>query len=393
MPYVIDATGLEVKTFDEIVADLEAAIRASSEFPDDVNLTDASVLGQFIRAFADQLSDAVGFLPTLDATFRRDNAEGVQLDDQSGLVGIAREGAAASSGTVTLGGTPLTPIPAGSKVKLPNIDGSEATIAAGTTIGAGGTVDAEFTADATGPINYPDTTALDIVTPVAGWDTAIVNEPVQGAWALGRDVEIDGPYRRRGDNSFATTSEGTDQGLAAQLRALPSVDFADVISNKGLTTDSLGIPGKATRAVVYPATADGDAIAQVLFERWGLGAESDGAITKIVTDSEGNDAEFKYSIATELLLYVEVNLIAGVGYGGDLAVRTAAVAFAAASLQVGTDVDPVEVACYVRDTVPGVIKPVVKLGLAPFPTSIDVYTVERTEIALFDLVRTTAVVT
>lgn len=392
MPYAVTATGATVKDFDEIVADIKDAIRASPEFPEDVNL-DEGPLADLINAHAEELA-AIGEAElSILATFSSDNAEGVQQDDLYGVNGVVREAASRSTGTVTLGGTPTTPIPAGSKVRLPTIEGSDATIASATVIGGGGTVDAEFTADATGPIPYPDAVALQIVTPVAGWDTAVVNEPIQGAWALGSDEELDSAYRLREAISKATTSEGTNTGIAAAVRELPSVQFAILISNNSLSTDALGIPGKASRLVVYPSSADGDAIAAEMFKRWGLGPKSDGAIVKNVTDSEGNVYEMRYSIATEILLYVEVEVEAkGADYGGDTAVKDAVEAFGPIALNVGTDVDPVSIACYVQETVPGVIRPVCKIGIAPSPTSLDVFPVPLDSIALLDAARVTVTV-
>jgi hypothetical protein len=391
MPYVLDATGLQVKTTAEIFGDMRDDLLAAPEIPEDINLEEGSALARELWVQAEAISESNQLLLEIYASFSRDNAEGTVLDDLNGLVGILREPATASSGTVLLTGTPATVITAGSQVKLPNVDGSEATIDAPATIGGGGTVQATFTADANGPISYPDGSSLTILTPIGGWTGAEVDEPITGAWAIGRDVETDPTYRRRAEESFGIASEGTDQGISANIRALPDVDFAYALSNRGLDPDVNGVPGKATRLVVYPGTIDDDRMMSLAYSLWGIGIYSDGDILKIITDSEGEQHNFRYSVATGVDTYIEVDVTARPEYGGDSEVEEAILTYASERLDPGVDVLPIDIVCQILDDVDGVDHLVVRVQRdgAPGPTDTVPVEISVLEIALVDIARIT----
>lgn len=393
MPYSVSATGATIKDADEIFADMSGKLLAAPEYPDDMQLEDASVVGRFLRIAGESIAEVGELFLTALGTFDRDNAEGVQLDDLNGLIGVPREAAAFSKGTVRLVGTPTTVITAGSQVKLENVDGSEATIDAPATIGGGGFVDATFTADATGPKSFPDGATLQILTPISGWDSASVYEPVSLAWALGRDIEEDSEYRRRSEESTAIMSEGTDSGIAANVRARPDVGYAFAKSNRALATDADGIPGKAVRLVIYPGGVDSDALASLYFALLSAGIRPDGDVEVTVTDSEGQDHTMRYAVAQEVEIWVEVDVTTEDGYGGDAAVENAILAYGA-SLDPADKVKPLDMGELINDTVPGVCHLVIRVQRDGAPAATDTTPVDISvlEKAVFDAARVTVAV-
>lgn len=387
MPDLVDATGLQVATLEEIRALTAADIRGAPEFGPDADLGGDSGLAQLIDPVLFRLDETRQLLLAIHGATDADNAQGVQADSVAGLSGVIRETATPSAGTSTLAGTPTTVIPAGSIVKLPNVDGSDATLDAEATIGGGGTVDAEFTASANGPIVYPDGVALTIVTPVAGWTSATVNEPVQGAWSLGRNIETDTELLVRRNRSLQLGGNATAQAVAAAIEQLPDVDFAVAINNTALLPDVYGVPGKAMRLIVWPTTAEAERIALVQHAIWPGGIESEGAIEVQVTTIKQQSISYYHSYPDEIDIWVIVNLTAGLGYGGDQAVEDAVLAYASALIRPGTDVDPVDIICQIKADVAGVINPQVLVGLSNPPTLSAVIPIALTEIAIFDAAR------
>lgn len=386
MPDVIDSAGLQVATAEEIREAIRTAIRASPQFSSDANLEADSVLGQIIDPVVAQLDDSRQLLLAVYNAYDPDNSEGIQLDNIAGLSGTVREPATKTTFTAELAGTPTTLITAGSRVKLQNVDNSDALLDADVTIGGGGTIDGEFTTENTGPINYPDTTVLDIVTPIAGWDTATVS----GDPSLGRNVELDSELRLRKEDSFAIGGSATDQSMAAIVRQLPDVDHAVVISNRSLVTDAKGIPGKSGRLVIFPTTVDGDRVVSTIFAVWPAGIESDGSEEFTVIDTEGQEHIFRFSFAVEKDIWVEVDVTVENAslYGGDSAVKQAILDYGA-GLDPGDDAAPIDIICRINADVAGIAHLVVRIGLAASPTGTIPVPIDVDEIALFDIARIT----
>jgi len=80
---------------------------------------------------------------------------------------------------------------------------------------------------------------------------------------------------------------------------------------------------------------------------------------------------------------VIVELTQLVGYGGDAAVKKAVTDFGSDSINVGTDVEPAELICRIKDDVGGVGNPEVKIGLTDPPTLPDTIVIDVDAIATF----------
>lgn len=386
MPDVIDATGLQVASLDELREITRDDIRASSEFGADADVGSDTAMAQIVDPILFRLSESREILRSIHDAVDPDNAEGVQADSVAALSGIGREPATRSRGTAELAGTPTTVITAGSIVKLPNVDGSNATLDEEVVIGGGGTVDGEFTAVETGPINYPDTTVLTIVTPIGGWTGATVNEPVTGGFSLGRNIELDGAMKIRRNASQSAGGNATVLAIAAQLAQLTDVEHAVVLENTTGAVDAKGLPPNSLRPIVHPSTVDLEDVGAVLYATWPGGTTPDGTIAILVTNVKGQEFTFKASFATEREVWVTVDVTAGVNYGGDDAVKAAMLVYFD-NLSPADDVDPGDIICAIKDNVDDVLDPKIKLGFAAFPTNEDLLAIDVDEIATGDLVR------
>lgn len=308
-----------------------------------------------------------------------DKAEGVVLDHVCALVGVTRQGATYTAGTVTLTGTPGTVIAAGKIVRNSATEDDFITQAE-VTIPGGGSADVAVQAENTGPIEADIGDIDTIVTPVAGW-ASVTNA---AALTTGRDAETDGELRIRRTRSLQIVGSGADGALRARLEALSDVVAAQVTSNRSLTTDGEGIPPKAFRAVVYPSTADGAQIARTLWDHQPAGIESHGSESYTVTDDQGYAQAVEFSYATEVPLYIEVDVTSGAGYPADAtALITAAIEDHFGGLGVGDDVGVLDltraVLCAVED---GITDLTIKVDDVDPPVASGDYAITSTQIAV-----------
>jgi hypothetical protein len=369
-------------------------ILASSEFGADAQTGADKVLGQTIDPSADRIGELWEVMQAIYDAWDPDTAEGVQLDNLGGLVGVVREPATGSTVTLTLGGTPTTVIAAGKRAKVPG--GAVFATDEDATIGGGSTVDVTATATETGPQEAAAGSVTEIVDAVTGWDT--VTNAADAS--IGRDIETDSAYRLRRRESLSAGGTSTDQAMRSALVALDAVEAASVVSNRTLVTDALGIPGKAFRAVLWPntlSTAEEDLVAEVLWNHLPTGIYSDGSdVVANVTDSQGKVQTVRWDYATQVLIWWVIDVTTEAGYpsNGDDLVEAAVLAYGQ-SLLVGDDVDPIQVVRLITDDtgndyyVPGVKHLVVKVGKAAAPTGTVPVDIEETEISAHAAARVT----
>ena len=376
--------GLTVDRTAEVREKIVAALEASSQFGPKTQTGADKKLGQLIDPFADQVGLVYELLQAVYDSWDPDAAEGVQLDNLCRLVGVTRQPATASVVTLTLGGSPFTPVPGGSEARVPG--GVTFALDTGVLIGAGGSVDAAATATETGALEAAADSVTEVVSVVSGWDT--VTNAADAT--IGDEVETDSALRARREQSLSAAGTATDQAIRAALEDLADVTAARVISNRTLVTDSNGTPGKAFLTVLWPASGlDIEAIAIVLWENLPSGIYSHGVdVIANVTDSQGQTQTVRASYATPRDVYWEVDVTAGAGYpeDGDDLVADAVLAYGQ-TLSVGDDVLPKGATLAVCDTtqnptyVPGVDHLVVKVGFATSPTGTVPLDVADTEIS------------
>lgn len=300
----VTSAGFTIKSLAEIVEDLEAEVRAA--LGDAVRLDGRSVLGQILGAQAIELAATWEALGEIAASLDPDTAVGAQLDAIVALSGVsARLPARASTGTLTLTGTPAAVVPAGARVSTAAGDVVVETLAAAT-IGGGGTVDVSVQATVTGALAAPAGTLTSIVTPYPGWASATN----AAALTPGRAVETDLELRARREASLQSAGDTTDGGIRAALLAINEVEQAIVRSNRSGATDADGTPAAAFRCILYPDPASAaveEAIAAAIAEHLPAGIRAWGAdVTATVTDSQGVDTTIQWDYADEVTIYVTV---------------------------------------------------------------------------------------
>lgn len=384
MIYGATPAGWLTKRLSEITTSIDARLR--NAFGDGVNLTSASVFARLRGAIAPEADLIWQGLDDLWSSLDPDQAQGEALDRLCRIVGVTRLGARASSVTLTLTGTPGTPVSAGFRVRDPGNSEAVFVTSQPVTIGGGGTVDVGALSEIEGAIPALAASLTQILTPVAGVASCTNASPA----ILGREVELDTELRARRAISFVTSRVGTDPAIRAALLQLDGVQQAVVLSNRTATVDANGTPGKAFQTVLYPATGPSgynDSIAEVLYTGAPAGIEPFGVdVTYNVTDEAGEITEIKWSWAEEVPIFLVVNVTwDGTAPGGlaDQIKQLLLDTFAAA--RIGQDVINVKLVAAVSDIAPEIIALTILQGFSGPPGSSANLTIGATQIATLDI--------
>lgn len=112
---MITETGLTIKRYEEIVAELEADLRGY--FGDDLDLSDDSLFGIINKVYANAQAEQWEMANAVYNAFNIDVATGKQLDDLVALIGLTRLPEANTTGLVEFTGIEGTNIPASTLLK------------------------------------------------------------------------------------------------------------------------------------------------------------------------------------------------------------------------------------------------------------------------------------
>lgn len=401
----LDSNGLTIKRHAEIVEDIEAKQRAA--FGEDINTSSSSVLGQLNNIFAAALSEVWELGQGLYDGFNPDAASGVMLDNAAALVGVTRKPASYTTGVVTIDGVQGTEVAAGKLVQNPTT-GDTFVLVETVTIPPSGSIDVQVRAEEAGALVAKAGEVSEVVTPVGGWQ-GVTNA---ADFVTGSDVEGDTELRLRRESSLPIIGAATDVALAARLvDQVDSVQAAVVVSNRSLVVDGDGRPPKSFEAVIWPDSGvDEGAVTNVVFENMPAGIETAGVELFTVEDEFGQLHSVRWSYATRLELFVEVDITTTAGFPSDGADQVAAAILAVGEgveesdtlspqqlalrqvvgdgLGVGEDVLILRLVCAAA-TVPGVKGVVVRVEDINPPANTADIAVAATEIAVLDSARIT----
>jgi len=316
MAFGLTATGLVVMTLADLIDDLEAKLRArlGAGISLDANSPEAFLSG----IIAEALALAWEALNELYDAFNPVNAQGVQLDNLAGIIGITRLPASPTTVEVELRGTAGTIIPISSIVSK-GTGGDQYTLDAAVTLvadyfGAGDDgADGQFTAVETGPLQAPISSIDTIVTPVGGWASASNS----AAGVPGADVETDAELRVRMAGSGQVIGSTTQEAIRARLLELDGVQVARVYMNLTDTADASGRPGHTVEGVIYPAADEDADVAELLWSHVAAGIATYGTTGYTWEDSQGDEHELYWTVASTVAVDVNITLTTNADYPAD----------------------------------------------------------------------------
>lgn len=376
----LTAAGLTTPRLADLRDSVRAALRTS--LGAGVQLGQTRVMGRIVDTLTPAIAELAGLVQALYDAFDPDAAEDTLLDNLCALVGVSRIDARATTATLTGTASGAGTILAGSRFRVPNGPVFEAVEEVAFTAGS---FDFDVIAQEVGPQEAPAgsiTALVDVVSGLASVTNAADAIP-------GRDVEKNEALRVRREASLRIVGSGTDQAMRARLLEVEGVDAAVVISNRNLTDDSNGIPGKSFRAVVWPAPVDDEPIWQAVWDSMPAGIKADGTEAGTAIDSQGNAQPVAYSVAAPVEIHVEVVVEVDATVwpvdGADQA--AAAVEAAFGGLSIGDDVRIYRLtAAVAAAAIPGIESLIVraKAGSAPGPSDTANIAISITQIATID---------
>ena len=297
--YGLTPNGFKRKQYADIVESME--LKARELFGEKINLSNRSFMGLFIQLaawFAGilwQLAEKVFYSGFVDT------AEGRALDSAVKYRLETRQPARAASGEVTMYGDEGITIPLGFLV------GTEDEVlyetAQSEVIPVSGEIVVQVVAVEPGVDgNAPAGAVTEIINPVAGIDSVLNADPITG----GRSVENDPDLRARYFLGLAAAGAATINSIRAALLRTDGVRAASVVENDQDTIDGEGRPPHSIECYVLggdPADV-GDTLLN--FKAAGIRTHGDEDVT--VTDDSGVDRVMRFSYATVVPVYLNIEL-------------------------------------------------------------------------------------
>lgn len=387
----VDATGLQIKTIEEILEELSA--QQKSEIDATLNTAPDEPIGQLNGIFAAQLREVWEALAVAYNGFNPDAAEGFLLEKLSALTGTLREGATKSTVSLNVDldiGATLT-----AGTSFANVVGAPDnrwTPVEDFTSPANGVHAVDFEAENAGAVTANAATITVISTPVVGWNS--VTNPLDAV--PGKEIDTDAELRQRREEELRATGSATLDAIRADVVADLLVEQCTVFENTSDLVDASGLPPKSIEVVVFdgspPALTD-DEIAQLIFDTKPAGIATYGTASGTATDSLGTLHTVYFSRPTEIEIWLDVTLDidSTSGYAGSAAAKAVIVELNESTLLVGRDMLPNAVVEAVMGMA-GVFNCLVKTGLAfPATAPYGVISISPRELGRFDTSRITIV--
>jgi uncharacterized phage protein gp47/JayE len=366
----VTATGFEIRSVEEILAEIEAAQRAASALGPNLDQSPTSVLGQLNAIFANQVRKVEEAMAGCYSAFDPDAAGGDALDNVSSITGTIREPATKAYLGITVNVDPGT-YAIGTLILNP-VGNPNATLSNAVAIVNGGgsaaNVAGAWEATAAGLTAYTTSTVMEITSAVVGWNSIGATSSVTN----GTDVEEDADLRARRETELAAPGSTTVDAIRADiLQNVAGVLSVDVIENDTDATVD-GIPPHAFEVVAYgpdpAAAADDQAVADQIFLSKAAGIKAHGSTEKTVTDAQGYDHAIGLTRPTDLNVYFTItNLVTNDDYATDANLLAEVVAAAEAALGPGGAVYSADIITWAK-AVPGVLGLTATVGTAASPT-------------------------
>lgn len=309
MPDILDANGLQLKTVNEIIAQLETRFREI--YGVDINLEQNSPDGQMINIFAQAAIDLREVLRQVYNSFNPDRAVGRLLDERVAINNIQRAGGTFTIVAISIVVDRTVTLP-GLDTQFNDVNGTGYTvqddagnqfILVDTSVLTAGTHSLNFRAQAIGQVETIINTIVNPVTVVLG--VVSVNNP-NAALQVGQNEETDAQLRTRRQNSVAIASSGYLNGLLGAVLQLPGVTDAKLYENYTNVTDSNGIPPHATWLIVEGGANED--IAQVYYEKKSYGSNMRGAVEVDITTPSGAIFTAQFDRPTAEDLYIRFDI-------------------------------------------------------------------------------------
>lgn len=382
MPFV-DATGLQIKTIEEILDEL--SVQQKAEIDATLNTAPDEPIGQLNGIFAAQLREVWEVAQVAYNCFNPDAAEGFCLEKLSALTGTLREGATKSRVSLDVDVDAAVVLTAGTHFAnvFGDPDNRWSPVVDFTSVG--GVQSVEFQAEFAGATIANAGTITVISTPVVGWNS--VTNPTDAT--PGKEIDTDDELRQRREEELRATGSATLDAIRADVLQDEDVLQCSVFENVTDLIDATGLPPHSIEVVVFdgtPPTLSNSEIAQLIWDTKPAGILAYGLESGIATDTLGEFHAVGFSRPAEREVWIEIFVSVNIatGYAGAAALEAAIVALNDTDLLLGRDViaNKITETAMAFDGIFDVTS--TQLDFAVFPVATANLVIDPREIARFD---------
>lgn len=285
-------------SYDEI---LQAQInRAKVLLGDDIDTSEESVLGKFIRINVFDLNICYETLEDLYYSSFPNTARGQSLDRLGPFAAVSRNQATQARIEVKIKGTVGESVPSAFLLKS---DKTSFYVVNDYTIDSNGEVVVIANCVDDGVVgNISNGERLDIQNPRMGIDSVEFIRIVQN----GEELESDKDFRIRFANSLAGAGSSTESAIKGAIYRVPLVDGVSVIDNNSDTASS--IPPHSFACYVLAPESQYDEIAKAIFDKKPLGIQCIGDIERTVYDAWGKPHTVKFFATSKADLKISMQI-------------------------------------------------------------------------------------
>lgn len=304
----LTSKGFERLTYNDIVN--KKIQKAKELFGEDIDTSELTPLGKFIRINAFDLAEAEEEAEYIYYSIFPNSAKGVSLDRLCVFVGITRNPATASIYKVKISGTSGYTVPMGflvgtvSGIYFYNIQNTEI---------VNGECEITVWCTQTGTEGNIEAAAItQIIKPVAEISNIQGIELV----SLGTNDETDYELRKRFEQAREGAGACTEAAIRAALMRVPTVTSAGVIVNDTTQTDSKGRPPFSFECFINGGENYHSEIAETIYNKKPIGIKTFGSISETVIDDGDYEHIINFSHTTKINVAVSIKIRVDSTYEG-----------------------------------------------------------------------------
>jgi len=318
--YGLSLRGFIRKPYTIIISEKEE--RARDLFGEDIELSERSPLGLYIRTTSWEQSKLWDKMESVYYSAFIDDAEGKQLDALVKYIGLFRKPALRALGKVLFTGRAGRNISIGTRVMTQS--GTIFSTTEDITLNDSGFGEAAIEAAEAGRTGNVTAGRIDrLFNPLEGIMGISNPERTSGGTITETDEELRDRYYR----SLSRKGKATRAAIEAVILELPTVKDAKVLENTSMLYDENGIPPKS----VAPFVFDGNPleIASAILETKSAGIQSFGEETISLNDSRGFPQIIGYTRAKSINVWIDVLLSKNPNFrpGDEVQIRSKIIAY------------------------------------------------------------------
>jgi len=297
----VDMQGYQRPTYDEILA---SKVELAKElFGDDIDTSDASAMGKFIRLYATDLADAYEAQEIIYYSRFPNTATGQSLDRLMPFAGISRNPATRAEHKVKFTGTVGYEVPVGFLVGTTTEE--EFYLANAVTIGSNGTGEGIVQCSVLGESGN---VTLGKITEIINPDANVSAIEHVSIVTVAEDEETDEELRKRFAAAIKGSGSSTASAIIGAVMRVNNVKSCVVVENATNQTDSGGRPAHSFEVYVHAPTNADQEIGEAIFDKKPIGVPCVGSTTVTVVDASGQNKTVKFSHVTEVTLRIKVTV-------------------------------------------------------------------------------------